>query len=223
MADYRGFSAIQSPFGVIGIQNGIPFVDSEDTFSKPNRPLGSGRLGEEGGTIMNHRKSIAVLVALTVVVVFAAAASAYAMPGPQGTVYGQATMQPTVSVTLTGTGSDLGVPLTYSGRKGETVWANNEGSVLVTNTGDMFTTMLLGYGSDPTDGNTTWRLGEDCNWTFVGESISDVPALDSGPRPLIFNMGPGGSRWVSTRFTFPNNYDGSTHTMTALIIAEPEI
>jgi hypothetical protein len=132
-------------------------------------------------------------------------------------------MQPAVSVTLSGTGSDPGVPLTYSGRKGEAVWANSDGGLTVTNTGDTFTTMFLGYGSDPTDGNTTWRLGEDCNWQFWGDWISDVPAFYAPPRPLLFDMGPGASRSIGSRFTFPNNYDGSTHSMTALIIAEGEI
>jgi hypothetical protein len=174
---------------------------------------------------MSHRRSIALFVALAVVVVFATAASAYAMPdGMQGTVYGQATMQPTVSVALSGTGSDPDIPLTYSGRKGETVWAVGEGMLTVTNTGDMPTAILLGYGSDPTDGNTTWRLGEDCNWQFWGgDMIEDVPAFYAGPRPLFFNIDPSGSRWLDTRFTFPDNYDGSTHSMTALIIGEGEI
>jgi hypothetical protein len=172
---------------------------------------------------MNHRRSIVLLVVLAVVVVFATAASAYAMPGSQGTVYGQATMQPTVSVTLSGTGADPEMPLTYSGRKGETVWSNMGGWVTVTNTGETAATMLLGYGSDPTDGNTTWRLGEDCNWTFDGDWTSDVPASSMGPRLLLLGMSPGSSRWLSSRFTFPNNYDGSTHSMTALIIAEDSI
>jgi hypothetical protein len=173
-------------------------------------------------TMRNHK--LFTVIAMIAVLVFAFAASAYAGNGSQGTVYGQATMQPAVSVTLSGTGSDPDIPLMYSGRKGETVWASNEGMLTVTNTGDASTAILLGYGSDPTDGNTTWRLGEDCNWTFWGgDMIEDVPALYAGPRPLFFNIDPSGLRWLDTRFTFPNNYDGSTHSMTALIIAEGEI
>jgi hypothetical protein len=173
---------------------------------------------------MHHRRSMAVIVALAVVVVFATAASAYAQSdGSQGTVYGQATMQPTVSVQLSGTGSDAGDPLTYSGRKGDTVWADGFGQVTVTNSGELATTMFLGYGSDPTDGNTTWRLGEDCNWTFFGDWVSDVPASYGGPRPLIVNMDPGASRSIDSRFSFPYSYDGNAHSMTALVIAEGEI
>jgi hypothetical protein len=172
---------------------------------------------------MNHRKAIAVLVALTAVVVFAAAASAYAMPGSQGTVYGQATMQPTVSVQLSGTGSDPGNPLVYTGRRGEGVWADGFSRITVSNTGDASTAMLLGYGSDPTDGNTTWHLGEDCDWTFFGDWSAPVPAFYAGPRLLFFNIAPGDSRSVDSNFTFPNSYDGNAHTMTALIIAQDEI
>jgi hypothetical protein len=162
-----------------------------------------------------------MLVTMIAVLVFAFAASAYAEPG--GTVYGQATMQPTVSVTLSGAGSDSGNPLTYSGLKNEGVWANSGGTLTVTNTGETATTMFLGYGSDPTDGNTTWHFDQGCSWTFFGNWTANVPASGVGSRPLCSSMSPGASMSLVSRFKFPNTYDGSTHSMTALIIAEGEI
>jgi hypothetical protein len=166
---------------------------------------------------------LVVLFAAVVVLLFATAASAYAYNGSQGTVYGQATMQPTVSIQLSGAGSDSENPLVYTGRKDETVWANNFDHVTVTNDGDVSTPILLGYGSDPTDGSNTWYYGTDCNWTFFGEMIQDVPSNFSGPRAVFFDLQPGDSRSLDSRFTFPSSFNGNAHTMTALLIASGEI
>jgi hypothetical protein len=163
---------------------------------------------------------LVVLFAMIVVLLFASAASVYAMPdGSHGTVYGQATMEPMVSIQLSGAGTDPGDPLSYHGRRGETVWPDGFPWVTVTNDGDMDTPILLGYGSDPTDGSNTWAYGTDCDWTFFGDVGTSVPSNSSGPQELIFNLAPGNSRSLDSRFTFPNNYNGNTHTMQALIIA----
>lgn len=161
------------------------------------------------------------LSAAIVVLLFATAASAYAQPDPsQGTVYGQATMQPMVSIQLSGTGSDPGNPLVYNGHAGETVPPAGFAEVNVTNDGDETTPILLGYGSDPTDGSDTWHLGSDCGWVFQGDfGLTWVPASSSGPVLLFGGMNPGVSRSMMPAFTFPGSFNGNAHSMQALLIA----
>jgi len=171
---------------------------------------------------------LVILSVMAAVLVFAAATSAYA--AGSGTVYGQATMQPTVSIVLSGAGSDAGNPLTYAGRAGENVPNNNGIWITVANNGDVATPLLLGWGSDPTDGVTTWTLNStfadatNCTWDFVpmfpSFDIARVPA--NGELPVSFGptaLDVGESVNFATFFGFPTSFDGSTHTMTALIIA----
>jgi hypothetical protein len=163
---------------------------------------------------------LVVLLAAIVVLVFASAASAYAFPGSQGTVYGQATMQPTVSIQLSGTGSDPGNPLVYRGQAGQTVEPEGFAEVTVTNDGDVQTPILLGYGSDPTDGSDVWHLGSDCGWVFQGDFGQRwVPDSSSGPLMLFGGLDPGNSRSMMPAFTFPNSFNGNAHSMQALLIA----
>ena len=168
------------------------------------------------------------LIGVAAAMVLAAATSVYA--AGSGTVYGQATMQPTVSIVLSGAGSDAGNPLAYAGRAGEAVANNNGTSITVANNGDVATPLLLGWGSDPTDGVTTWTLNStfadatNCTWDFVpmfpSFDIARVPA--NGELPVSFGtaaLDVGGSVTFVTIFGFPTSFDGSPHTMTALIIA----
>jgi hypothetical protein len=163
-----------------------------------------------------------MLVTMIAVLVFAFAASAYAEPG--GTVYGQATMQPTVSIQLAGAGSDSGTPLVYEGRGGDDVWASGLAQVTVTNDGQVDVPIFLGYGSDPTDGSNTWPLADsasatDSKWEFRAGSWVTVPGSGVGPRQLIGSLTAGSSQSVSNCFTFPTTFNGNPHTMTALFIA----
>ncbi|PKQ16707.1 MAG: hypothetical protein CVT67_02755 [Actinobacteria bacterium HGW-Actinobacteria-7] len=173
------------------------------------------------------RSKLVTLFAMVAAMVFASAAAAYAAPG--GTVYGQATMQPTISIVVGGAGSDSGMPLVYEGPKDQ--WAMNfNGPLTITNDGDTAAQLSLGFGSDPTDGVTTWSLGSysdatHCMWNLDAMSppfmsITQVPAsgeppVSFGPDPLM----PGDTAFFDSHFFFPATYDGSPHTMTALIIA----
>jgi hypothetical protein len=170
------------------------------------------------------------LAAMTAVLVFAFAAFAYAGNGndSQGTVYGQATMQPTVSIQISGTGSDSSNPLVYWGRKGQFVQSVGWSQVTLTNNGDVDVPILLGYGSNPTDGSDTWNFADspgstDCVWTIMGNlGGTNVPAFDGAPRQLYPSFAPGRSDGVNTYFTFPTTFNGNAHGMTALFIAGGE-
>ena len=170
---------------------------------------------------------LVVLSALAAVLVFAAATSAYA--AGSGTVYGQATMQPTVSIVLSGPGSDPGWPLTFQGVAGDRVWADN-GRITVNNNGDVAVPLLLGFGSDPTDGASVWSLGDNqaatqCIWDFYSptvlfNAVTRVPSnvgipVSFGPTALAV----GDYTEFDSQFRFPTSFDGTPHTMTALIIA----
>jgi hypothetical protein len=170
---------------------------------------------------------IFVLIVMCAGLVLGTAASAYAYTGSQGTVYGQATMQPTVSIQLTGTGTDLGNPLVYQGHAGDTVWSTGYAQVMVTNNGDVGTPILLGYGSDPTDGSNTWPFADsasatDSKWEFTAGSWVTVPGSGVGPRQLIGSLAPGDLAGVVNRFTFPTTFNGNVHSMQALFIAGGE-
>ncbi|PKQ16706.1 MAG: hypothetical protein CVT67_02750 [Actinobacteria bacterium HGW-Actinobacteria-7] len=175
------------------------------------------------------RSKLITLFAMVAAMVLATAASAYA-GAPGGTVYGQATMQPTVSIVLGGAGSDSGWPLVYSATAGEWAPEADWDRVTVTNNGDVNVPLSLGYGSDPTDGENTWYFANSvddthCMWEFMsgpplfgGARVPDSmgsPNLLS-PEPLLV----GDSVQLDTFFTFPTSYDGTPHTMTALIIAD---
>ena len=165
-----------------------------------------------------------VLIALAAVMVLATAASAYA-DNSQGTVYGQATMRPTVSIQVNS------APLWYSGKSGQTVPSNwwmdpGMGEVEVYNDGDAATSLSLGWGTDPTSGqgNDNWTFGDSadtnvCVWQIGGVN---VPSASSGsPRALYSNLNVGQNENFDTNFTFPTNYtNGNRHDMTAIISAE---
>jgi hypothetical protein len=140
-------------------------------------------------------------------------------------VYGQATMQPTVSIQISGTGSDSGNPLVYSGRKGQLVQPVGWSQVTLTNNGDVDVPILLGYGSNPTDGTDTWSFADiagptACVWGIWGNlGVTNVPAYGEPPRQLYPGFAPGRSDGVNTNFTFPTTFNGNAHNMTALFIA----
>ena len=170
---------------------------------------------------------LVILSAMAAVLVFAAATSAYA--AGSGTVYGQATMQPTVSIVVGGAGSDSGMPLVFNGPEGQWV-LNSSGILTVTNDGDTAVQLSLGFGSDPTDGVSTWSLGSyadatHCMWNIDSMSppfisITQVPA--NGEPPISFGPDPlqsGDTAQFDSHFFFPTSFDGTPHTMTALIIA----
>jgi hypothetical protein len=166
-----------------------------------------------------------VLVSMIAVLMFAVATSASAQPGAQGTVYGQATMQPQISIEVGGAGSDSGSPLVYSGRPGYGYLPIDNAQVTVTNTGEQNVPILLGYGSDPTYGNDMWAFTDtggpsNCIWMFYGDwGGVNVPGSGVEPREVISGLLPGDSHEFSSIFYFPSSYNGNTHTMTALLIA----
>jgi hypothetical protein len=167
-----------------------------------------------------------VLIAMIAVLVLAFAAVASAQPGDsQGTVYGQATMQPQISIQVSGAGSDSGSPLVYWGRPNQGYIPNGNALVTVTNTGDQNVPILLGHGSDPTDGNDTWAFTDtggpsNCIWVLYGDAGGvNVPGSGVDPREFISGLAPGDSHEFSSTFYFPSSYNGNTHTMTALLIA----
>lgn len=170
---------------------------------------------------------LALLVAMASVMVLAAAASAFASPPPDGTVYGQATMEPVVNLQLSGAGSISFDPLVYHGYKGDTVGEIEGREIHVANEGDEAVQLNLGYGSNPSDGSSTWAFADEsgateCVWTFSGEEEDgvNVPALGAGDRALLESLAPGDSHSFASRFTFPTTYNGNTHNMTAIISAE---
>jgi hypothetical protein len=162
-----------------------------------------------------------VLIAMIAILLFAASAQ----PGSQGTVYGQATMQPQISIQVSGPGSDSGFPLSYSGRPNQGYIPDGNALVTVSNTGDQNVPILLGYGSDPTDGNDTWAFTDtggvsNCIWVLYGDAGGvNVPGSGVDPREFISGLAPGDSHEFSSTFYFPSSYNGNTHTMTALLIA----
>ena len=164
-----------------------------------------------------------ILVGIAAAMVLAAATSAYA--AGSGTVYGQATMQPTVSIVLSGVGSDSQNPLVYEGRANQGYMPNGEARVTVTNSGEQTVPILLGYGSDPTDGSDTWPISDmpglsNCIWLFYGDlGGTNVPGSNGSPRELVPALLPGEWRNFNSTFYFPETFNGSPHTMTALLIA----
>jgi hypothetical protein len=162
--------------------------------------------------------------AMSVVLLLAMVAPASAGTVTQGTVYGQATMQPVVSIQLSGTGSDPGNPLVYDGRAGQDVWPAGMARVTLTNDGQVDVPILLGYGSDPTDGVDTWNLADsagatDCKWEFQAGSWVTVPGHSDAPRQLVEKLNAGDSLDVWNCFTFPTTFNGNPHAMSALVIA----
>jgi len=164
-----------------------------------------------------------ILVGIAAAMVLAAATSAYA--AGSGTVYGQATMQPTVSIVLSGVGSDSQNPLVYEGRANQGSIPNGNALITVTNSGEQTIPLLLGYGSDPTDGNDTWAISDtpgasNCIWRFYPDpNGTNVPGGMGSPRELVTGLLPGEWRDFSSTFYFPETFNGNPHTMTALIIA----
>jgi hypothetical protein len=165
------------------------------------------------------------LIATIAVLVFAFAAAASAQPGSQGTVYGRANMQPTISIQVSGPGSDSGSPLVYNGHAGGNYGPDFGALVTVANTGDQNVPILLGYGSDPTDGIDTWNLSgavgpTDCVWGFAGDvHWATVPSSGGAPEEVLQDLAPGASFDFDSVFSFPLDYNGNPHTMTALFIA----
>lgn len=176
-------------------------------------------------------KAIRIVTALAVFsIILLAAAAAYAMPGDSGTVYGQATMQPTVSISLGGAGASSFDPLVYVGRPGQSVWEQDERELVVTNTGDIPVDLTLEWGSDPSDGFDTWTLGDSngsnaCVWSLIraGYEGTNVPSSSGGPR-YLGGLDHGDSTWVGSQFTFPTDFTNTnTHSMTAIISASEPI
>lgn len=174
---------------------------------------------------MKSYKLVAALAVFTIIML--AAAAAYAEPGDSGTVYGQATMQPTVSIAISGQGSADFMPLDYEGRSGQNVTEVAERTFTVSNTGDAPVALMLGYGSDPSDGSDVWYLRDyqdtnACTWTFFcpgGVGYQAVPSSSGSPR-YLGSLDVDSHADVQTYFGFPINFtNGNTHSMTAIIYA----
>jgi large subunit ribosomal protein L40e len=154
-----------------------------------------------------------------------------------GNVYGQATMQPVVSVQLSGSGSDPGDPLVYDLVPGQPALARDGAELTVTNDGDEPTAFSLGFGSNPTNGSDAWTFidgeagypgdGTVCAWLFGYENPLDpydtgtalVPPEGAGPNVLHGNVAPGGSVAFGSFVLAPSAYHGGTYQMTAIVIA----
>jgi hypothetical protein len=183
---------------------------------------------------------------MVVAVVFATATSAYAFPAG-GTVYGEATMQPTVAISISGVGSDVGTPLIYNGAPGIPGLAENGAELVVTNEGDASAMLYLGYGSSPTNGVDSWKYtteeaeypgdGTACAWLFAYQDpvnaydagTAIVPPDGTAPQflygtqqadPYMRGFTPGTSVPFHSFFMFPADFHGGTYNMQALIIAD---
>ena len=174
------------------------------------------------------KRATLVICLVAIMLLALTAASAYANDPPQGTVYGQATMQPTVALSISGYGMP-GNPLSYHGTSGSTDYRYNENnwSVVVRNDGDTTIYPMLTFGTNPTlesDSNTQWTYGEgvgvnQCEWD-IGQSA--VPASSGSSVPLasmLNDIAPTESKSYGSSFTFPTNYTGGTFDMTAVITA----
>jgi ubiquitin len=130
-----------------------------------------------------------------------------------GNVYGQATMQPVVSIQLSGSGSDPGDPLVYDAVAGQPALARDGAEFTVTNDGDS----EAGY---PGDGNA-------CMWLFGYENPLDpndtgqalVPSEGAPPSALHGPVDPGASVAFGSFLLAPSTYHGGTYQMTAIVIA----
>ena len=171
----------------------------------------------------------AALLALAAVMVLATAATAFAQPGSSGPVYGQATMQPVLSISVAA-GSEG--TLYYWGQPNDTVYTGafaNPSDITVTNTGDASTKLYLGWGSNPNvnGGSDAWEYGaisniHTCVWKIGGVS---VPSEGNVQVQLSTSLAKGDSKEFGTSFTFPNTYSGSSaaHSMSAIISAESPV
>ena len=165
---------------------------------------------------MRSSKIITLLVA-TAVLCLATATSAFA--ADSGTVYGQATMQPTISISL-GTHGSAEFPLTYvQGVSYE--WETNH--LNVENSGDVPVKLFVQSASAPADGHgNTWTFGDftwsstnTCVWTIGNTFVPDQGSNDMQTRVAAQDTGTTG-----TSFEFPTTYSGNTFHMSALITAE---
>jgi ubiquitin len=154
-----------------------------------------------------------------------------------GNVYGQATMQPVVSIQLSGSGSDPGDPLVYDAVAGQPALARDGAEFTVTNDGDEPTTLSLGFGSNPTNGSDAWTFidseagypgdGNACMWLFGYENPLDpndtgqalVPSEGAPPSALHGPVDPGASVAFGSFLLAPSTYHGGTYQMTAIVIA----
>jgi ubiquitin len=156
-----------------------------------------------------------------------------------GNVFGQATMQPVVSIQLSGSGSDPGDPLVYDAVAGAPALARDGAELTVSNDGDEPTALSLGFGSDPTNGSDAWTFidtegaypgdGSACAWLFGYEDPLDpydtgqafVPSEGAPPNPLHGPLDPGASVALRSFLVAPSTYHGGTYQMTAVVIAGP--
>ena len=169
-----------------------------------------------------------IVLGVAAAMLLATAASAYAGASSSGTVYGQATMQPTVALVIGGCGRQVD-PLSYSGTSGSTDYRYNANNwaTIVSNDGDANIYPMLEFGSNPTlDGDSSkyWTYGSGssdsvCTWS-IGQA--EVPAQGGNPVPLATtsnSIASGRYKEYGSWFTFPTSYAGGTFYMTALITA----
>ena len=174
---------------------------------------------------------MAIMVAATAILMLATATSAFAAASTTGTVYGQATMTPTISIAVSGTGSSSGTPLIYTGKASQTqVAPTGSAQFIVTNNGASSVALYCGYGANPTDGTNTWALATaagsaSAKWTSskAGEMFGVVvPGSSEAARaiPGAGTVAAGTSASFDTFFDFPTTYQGGTFNMSMLISAQ---
>jgi hypothetical protein len=172
---------------------------------------------------------LGVLFAMIVVVFWAAAASAIAESAPN--VYGQATMQPLVSIQVSGTGSNSGNPLVFVGQRGQSVTPEGGGNITLTNDGDVPVSISVGHAFSPADGLGsvwTYTVGgpgpNSCVWVFSIPMEGNATVKESGVTPTMVltpNLAAGDSRTVYSAFAFPTVLgSGNAHVMAAVFWAE---
>ena len=166
---------------------------------------------------------LAVLVAAAALFMSATATSAFS--ASSATVYGRATMTPTVSIALSGAGCSESIPLIYEGEAG-TLASPKSGAIQVTNTGTAATALYLGLGSRPQSGAKSWSLGpssaaDQCAWFFTGQDGLNVfVPTDSPSRAKLWDsLSPGASHEFLSGVRLPSNYTDGDFAMTALITA----
>ncbi|HEY5472285.1 MAG TPA: hypothetical protein VIK32_03730 [Candidatus Limnocylindrales bacterium] len=158
-----------------------------------------------------------ILFAVAMTAVLAAGAPP-AFAGSSSVIYGEVSMESTVSLEMSGS------PLVYRAHKGETTTPTAGTDVTITNTGEGGIPVLLGFGSSPTDGADTWNFADatgpnDCIWMFSGQTgLIDVPSDGDAPRALFTRLPPGEPTPLLTYFAFPTVYKANAHAMSALII-----
>ncbi len=155
--------------------------------------------------------------------------AAPALAADDGTVYGQAQMNSTLSLSISGRGSSAGTPLNFAGDPGDLVYSTPDEYPVITNNGTAdIAGLTVAAGTVPTHNSSTWSYGSTagsttCVWEFKSSGYDGDWTVLPGSGSAVVSIGgtltPGNFTDLYSRFTFPTTYAGGLYTMTAIVTA----